>query len=549
MHEPEPTPLTPQRALEISSQWLRRHPIITALGVGAALVYLGVVLVLLVFPSSRGERDPLHAADAGDVAPTASGPQIDLAPEAQAAMEPEPPGPAPDPAEARAAGVHVLYLGGPGTQRDPLPEGMTRLRVWYGGLYINRATLERRLTEFALANRLGIEATYVPAAADYPTRLDAAMAAGPGHAPDVFLLEAAYVEAFAQRGRLASLPVPADPAEGNWLPWTLAPLTRGTAMLAYPCDFSALVLFYNRGLFDRAGQAPPDTHWDWQTWVSLCAVLQKRLGGTGQVVGVEFPMQTEFFSALAAQAEGPLYMGQQWLLGQSAGRTGQLRALGMLQVLVDERFAAIRSGSGHTPGTRFLAGQAATLVAGAEMLPALRNQRTIRWGISILPRFTNATTMLEVRGWSAWTRSTQPFQAVALAQWMSATPAGGERLSARTGIADERGEEARIFDAAAGMAQPPPAIREWPAYTRKMDAVLAALPSDGTWDEADALASLAKATGVEPPTRPQPPMQPAPGPSPFDTPPMDTTPAPAPMPRPRPGGTASGPSEAASAHR
>ncbi|MEZ0300021.1 MAG: extracellular solute-binding protein [Candidatus Methylacidiphilales bacterium] len=566
MHSPEP--ISSSDVADKILKWIRLHPVLCGCIAAGIALYLIVVTVFFLMPGKTSIKPVrVSAGDAGTSAasPTdvtgnappitarGGGPMVDLAP---GGSGPEPSGTVPDMAAARAAGVQTLTLGGAGAQDEPLPSGTKHLRVWYGGSYINRATVERRLTEFAKSNGLGIEVTFVPEMAGYPDRLEQALGVAATHqfAPDVFLLDAGQAERLVQSGYLAALTVP-DIGTANWLPWTLAPLTRGAHMVAYPCDFSALVLYYNRGLFDRGGQAAPDMHWNWEIWVSLCSGLQKRLAAeavsSGQatkdqsplIVGVEFPLRADYLSALAAQADGPLFRNGKWLLGSQECREGQRQALTMMQVLMDEKFAyyvaadssggASGKGTGaagtspgshtsimetgtrpataptkgpqapaHVPGTRFLAGQAATLVAGTEMLPVLRNQRTLRWGICLLPRFTTATTTLEVRGWAVNSRAPLSKEAESLALWMSSTAAGEERLSARAGGPEVRGPETPLFDAAASTAQPLPILKDWPIYQQALNARLAALPADGAWEENDALAALAKATGVEMPLPP-----------------------------------------------
>lgn len=156
----------------------------------------------------------------------------------------------------------------------------------------NEENLQKIVDAFEEENpEIAVEVTTLPYA-DYGTALQTDLAAGT--VSDVFDIEYANYAQYQANGVLAELPV--EDADAYRPSLLEAYQTDGT-QFALPSSFSAVVLYYNRDLFDAAGVEYPTSDW---TWADEQAAAEKLTDAAAGVWGDHQPVSFyEFYKALA----------------------------------------------------------------------------------------------------------------------------------------------------------------------------------------------------------------------------------------------------------
>lgn len=123
---------------------------------------------------------------------------------------------------------------------------------------------------------------------DYGTKLLAQLAAG--SAPDIFTVGDGDVAKYVQQGAVAPLDDYISGADsldmGAFLPGVAEFGQVGGKTYFLTKDYSPLVLYYNKALFDEAGVAYPTADW---TWDDLLAAAQKLTKPDGSQWGIAIP--------------------------------------------------------------------------------------------------------------------------------------------------------------------------------------------------------------------------------------------------------------------
>jgi multiple sugar transport system substrate-binding protein len=109
-----------------------------------------------------------------------------------------------------------------------------------------------------------IDVIYEPIPADYTTKIETMVAAGT--TPDVFYWDIFMTPPFVRKGVLLPLGeymkrTETDP--GDFISTLLDAFSYEGNIYGIPKDFNTLALFYNKGMFDRAGLAYPTSDWTW----------------------------------------------------------------------------------------------------------------------------------------------------------------------------------------------------------------------------------------------------------------------------------------------
>lgn len=98
-----------------------------------------------------------------------------------------------------------------------------------------------------------------------------------GIAPDVIHVTQANFPLYAAKGLLVDVRTLAkdDPdfSEGDYFKPVLDSMRRGDRLYGLPSDFSTILLFYNKRIFDEAGLPYPDASWTWDTFLQASRKL------------------------------------------------------------------------------------------------------------------------------------------------------------------------------------------------------------------------------------------------------------------------------------
>jgi len=143
--------------------------------------------------------------------------------------------------------------------------------------------------ETAILNRFmelhdGVEIEFEAIPVGYPDKILTSFAAGT--VPDVFLLDSPYIPRFVNRDLLLDLRVAADTLGLDldaFFPTVRAVFEQDGALYALPKDFTPLVMYYNKRLFDAAGVPYPKPGWTWQDYLETAQRLTRDTDGDGSV--------------------------------------------------------------------------------------------------------------------------------------------------------------------------------------------------------------------------------------------------------------------------
>ena len=116
---------------------------------------------------------------------------------------------------------------------------------------------------------------------DLIARLSTSIAAGAP--PDVFLMNYRYYAQFAARGAIEPVTERLDGSEAfereDFYPIAMDAFRWRGEQLCIPQNISSLVVYYNRGLFEKYGVPEPEDDWTWNTMVGHAATLTRDANG------------------------------------------------------------------------------------------------------------------------------------------------------------------------------------------------------------------------------------------------------------------------------
>ncbi len=156
----------------------------------------------------------------------------------------------------------------------------------------NEENLQTIVDAFEAENpNITVDVTTLPYG-DYGTALQTDLAAGT--VSDVFDIEFSNYAAFQANGVLAPLEV-SD--AGSYRPSLLEAYSTGGTPYALPSSFSAVVLYFNKDLFDAAGLDYPTSDWTWADEEAAAITLTNQANG---VFGNHQPVSFfEYYKAVA----------------------------------------------------------------------------------------------------------------------------------------------------------------------------------------------------------------------------------------------------------
>jgi len=144
--------------------------------------------------------------------------------------------------------------------------------------------LENRIAERFMARHPGVVIEHEVIPAGYRDKILASFAAGT--TPDVFLLDSPYLPPLLNRDLLLDLAPYADTAGLDldaYFPSVRQVFAHEGRLYAFPKDFTPLVMYYNKRLFDAGGVAYPEAGWTWQDYLAAARRLTRDSDGDGTV--------------------------------------------------------------------------------------------------------------------------------------------------------------------------------------------------------------------------------------------------------------------------
>ena len=310
--------------------------------------------------------------------------------------------------------------------------------------------LETRILDGFMAQHEGVRIAFEAIPVGYPDKILAAFAAGT--VPDVFLLDSPYIPRFVNRDLLLDLRPAADTLGidlNAFFPTVRSVFEKDGALFALPKDFTPLVMYFNKRLFDAADVPYPRPGWSWQDYLTTARQLTRDTNGNGSI--------DQYGTAFTNQ----LYLWMPWVWmngGDILNPTGS-SALGFfnapkteeaLQFLIDLRTRHgvsppdVMVGNESSANVRginsmFYGGRLATMPSGRwsliQMMPYIEGGEI---DIGVVPLPTPAggthTTVLYAAGWCVPKTTKHRAWAVRLAAYLAGEEAARTRALSPIGV-------------------------------------------------------------------------------------------------------------------
>lgn len=350
-----------------------------------------------------------------------------------------------------------------------------RVTSWAGP---EELEIERRnVAEFERMHP-GVEVRFETIPDNYREKLLTGFAAGT--APDVLLLDAIIVPSLLQHDVLLDLMPYCREQEidlSGFYENVLSIALRDDRLYAIPKDFTPLVMYYNRDIFDEAGVPYPHDDWTWDEFLEIARTLTRDTDGDGRIDQygtVTYP---------APFAWPPwIWSNEGDFLNPSGERaTGYLDSPETVQALNFLVDLHRRHGVAPSPAAAASMGddvsllytqRIAMLVSGHWLMPMLQRHLAsgqLRVGVAPIPRppGKDLTTVFYAAGWAVSAQTEHPDIAAKLAIFLGGESANRRRMEQAMAIPanraladevlerDETGLERVFYD------QVPHARRPW----------------------------------------------------------------------------------------
>lgn len=279
----------------------------------------------------------------------------------------------------------------------------------------------------------GVRAVLEPVPANYDQKILTSIVAG--SPPDVFLLDSGAIPSYVNKGVVRDL-MPYMRRRGFdlsvYFPNVLAIAQRDSALYALPKDFTPLVLYYNKRLFDEAGVPYPPAQWQWHEFLAAAQRLTRDTDGDGEndQFGVIWPQMTYMWMPVVWMHGGDVFAPDG---SRATGYFDSAPTKTALQRIIDLQLkhkVAPNLGSHEQVRTSgllqslFVSNRAAMRISGHWSLPAFQPyiaSGQLRLGVTALPVPENGkkVNVMYESGWCVPVATPHPDLAVELALFLS----------------------------------------------------------------------------------------------------------------------------------
>lgn len=222
----------------------------------------------------------------------------------------------------------------------------------------------------------------------YWTKLKTLLSAGTP--PDVFAMDAPLYLDYQNRGVLLNLQPYLDKNPDmlkGLYPQTLEAYKTADGMFGLPRDFQTIVLFYNKDMFDAAGQPYPTANWTYNDLRTAAKALTK-VGSDGKVTQYGFYSDLWDMELIWSEAIWA-YGGDIISADHTKTLIGETKALQAWQLFHDMMFVdqswPTSTTAGEYGGDPFLAGVAAMTTIGHWAIPGY-SETSFKWDVAPMPK-------------------------------------------------------------------------------------------------------------------------------------------------------------------
>ena len=269
----------------------------------------------------------------------------------------------------------------------------------------------------------------------YLDKILTSMAAGTP--PDVILLDSVHIPTFIENDVLTDLAPYAERVGidlDKFYPNVLGIAKYGEKLFAFPKDFTPLVYYYNKKLFDQTGTPYPQPDWTWDDFLQICKQLTGDDNGDGKPDRFGTNLHRELFR----------WQPWVWLTGGDILSRDGRKAVGYFDApatveafkfltdlvtlhKVTPRYESIETLSSDydRPQKMFYSGRIGLLPSGHWWIPKLRkymSREMMSVGIVPFPRYNSTSPQVTVMfesGWAVPTATRHRKWAIRLAAFMA----------------------------------------------------------------------------------------------------------------------------------
>lgn len=357
---------------------------------------------------------------------------------------------------ARSSCIALLALQLGACANPPRPVDSLRVVFWAG---VEELSAEQANVDAFMQAHPGVRVSLESIPDSYLEKLVTAFAAK--KPPDVLLLDSVVIPHFVDGGVLLDLQPylaqnpPLDPAAYFPQAWEVAQRklpTGAAALYALPKDFTPLMVYYNKRVFDAAGVAYPRDGWSWGDFLATAKALTRDVSGDGRsdVYG------TLVYTWMGANMPWFWQAGGDVLSPDGRSARGYLdspaciRAVSFITGLVDAGVAPDPTAREALGGSAFMSGKVGMYVSGHWAIPGFRaaeeeSKKAAAQGVKReafglsdigvagLPQDKARANVIYESGWAVAKDSAQPALAVELAKYLVGEEA--QRRRAAIGLA------------------------------------------------------------------------------------------------------------------
>ncbi len=270
-----------------------------------------------------------------------------------------------------------------------------------------------------------IEQEHIPGSGEYVSKMLTTFVAGTE--PDIMSLDASSAAAFIDNDTLLDL-APLARADGVdlsvYYPNVLRLASRGERLYALPADFTPMMVYYNRRLFDRAGVPYPRDGWTWAEFLDTCRRLTVWPRGAPHPTqyGLLFENWMPGWIMWIWQNGGDVLSPDGSKASGYLDSPATMEAVSFFTGLVQNRLAPSLSESQAQGADPFASGLTALEISGHWALVGLKASETIRLedvGVVGLPRNKRRVTVLYEAGYAISRRCRHPREAWEYVKFLS----------------------------------------------------------------------------------------------------------------------------------
>ena len=199
-----------------------------------------------------------------------------------------------------------------------------------------------------------------------------------------------------------------------------------------PKDWSPLVLYYNKDMFDSAGISYPDTSWTWDDFLSAAKKLTKDENGDGEPDQFGFLLYNNWVWALPwIWANGGRVLSED----KTRCVMDMPETIEALQFLTDLRWKYRVAPTAAQIAQRdlFTTGKVGMVTLGRWMIPRYRTIKDFRWGVAPLPKRKKRVTPIFTVAFVISSKCKHPDAAYRLVRFLSGE--GGNKIIGKLGLA------------------------------------------------------------------------------------------------------------------